>query len=260
MSPGTDSRSSRPEARVDALGVGRRTAPVEDVARRARLAVERRAEPVAGVRGRRRRDPVLGEEAVTHLEATSLVGRQVRGGERQRVARQGVAGGVAAEVGVRPGGVAAPARDDHQAATRTSAGRWRRSRPARACAGTPGGMVTRPRSSRRGRRRRQRCGPPAPPTPRCRRARSPGRDRRRARRRRGGRRTVPGSPPARRPPPSTDSLKAPAASSSAASKSAISPGPSSARVLAGDDHADAQLVGEQVVRGVVGEAGVLVLL
>ena len=62
--------------------------------------------------------PVLGEEAVTDLEATPLVGRQVRRGERQRVARQGVAGGVAAEVGVRAAAVVATAT-----AARTQRGR-----------------------------------------------------------------------------------------------------------------------------------------
>ena len=44
-------------------------ATVEHVARRARLAVERRPEPVTGVGRRRRGHPVLGEEAVTDLEA-----------------------------------------------------------------------------------------------------------------------------------------------------------------------------------------------
>ena len=104
-------------------GSGGAPAPVEHVARRARLAVERRPEAVAGVRSRPARSTQF---LVKKLSPTSKRRRsaavRLGAGKASEVPRQHVARRVAAEVGVRPGGASAAARDDrHGTAARTSA-------------------------------------------------------------------------------------------------------------------------------------------
>ena len=56
-SPGTEIRSSSPIGTVEPSRRRRHAAPVEDVARRARLGVEHRAQPVTGIGRRRARSP-----------------------------------------------------------------------------------------------------------------------------------------------------------------------------------------------------------
>ena len=93
------------QAALGIVGVGGGLgAAVAEVARRARLGVEQRAEPVAPVGRRRRGDPVVVEEAVADRERAPLLA--VEAGHRlgEGAGAEDVDGGVAALVGQLLGG------------------------------------------------------------------------------------------------------------------------------------------------------------
>ncbi len=94
---GARDRQPQQQAELAVAGRGGGAAAVAEVARRARLGVERRAEAVTGIGGRRGRHPVLGEEAVADLELTTLVVGQRRRRKAECVAAGDLACGVAAE-------------------------------------------------------------------------------------------------------------------------------------------------------------------